>query len=135
MAGDNGHSLDCRDIAPQDVHQTGVAFSKKKLIKIDGHDFEAIENALVKSRNSDKATIIIAKTKIGKGAATLEGSHHTHGAPLGSDEIKQSKIKAGFDPEASFVVSEDVKNAFDKTESGELLSKAWDKMVKKDLPP
>ena len=104
------------------------------VIKIDGHDFEAIENALVKSRNSDKATIIIAKTKIGKGAATLEGSHHTHGAPLGSDEIKQSKIKAGFDPEASFVVGEDVKNAFDKTESGELLSKAWDKMVKKDLP-
>ncbi|MDD2698771.1 MAG: transketolase [Arcobacteraceae bacterium] len=104
------------------------------VIKIDGHNFEEIENALTTSRNSDKPTIIIAKTKIGRGAATLEGSHHTHGAPLGSDEIKASKIKAGFDPEATFVVPEDVKKAFDKTESGELLSKAWDKMVAKDLP-
>jgi transketolase len=104
------------------------------VIKIDGHDFDAIDNALTTSRNSDKPTIIIAKTKIGKGAATLEGSHHTHGAPLGSDEIKASKIKAGFDPEATFVVPEDVKAAFNKVEEGELLSKAWDKMVKKDLP-
>jgi transketolase len=104
------------------------------VIKIDGHNFEEIENALTTSRASDKPTIIIAKTKIGRGAATLEGSHHTHGAPLGSDEIKASKIKAGFDPEATFVVPEDVKKAFDKTESGELLSKAWDKMVAKDLP-
>ncbi|MDX9743328.1 MAG: transketolase [Arcobacteraceae bacterium] len=104
------------------------------VIKIDGHNFEEIENALTTSRTSDKPTIIIAKTKIGKGAATLEGSHHTHGAPLGNDEIKASKIKAGFDPEATFVVPDDVKKAFDKTESGELLSKAWDKMVAKDLP-
>jgi len=104
------------------------------VIKIDGHNFEEIENALTTSRASDKPTIIIAKTKIGRGAATLEGSHHTHGAPLGNDEIKASKIKAGFNPEATFVVPEDVKKAFDKTESGELLSKAWDKMVAKDLP-
>ncbi len=104
------------------------------VITIDGHNFDEIENALVTSRSSDKPTIIIAKTKIGRGAATLEGSHHTHGAPLGSDEIKASKIKAGFDPETTFVVHEDVKKAFDKIESGELLSKAWDKMVAKDLP-
>jgi transketolase len=104
------------------------------VIKIDGHNFEEIENALVASRNSDKPTIIIAKTKIGKGAATLEGSHHTHGAPLGNDEIKASKIKAGFDPESSFVISDEVKKAFNKVEEGELLSKAWDKMVAKDLP-
>ncbi|MCI0501558.1 MAG: transketolase [Epsilonproteobacteria bacterium] len=117
----------------EDVHSRFQA-AGFDTITIDGHDFDAIENALTTSRNSDKPTIIIAKTKIGKGAATLEGSHHTHGAPLGNDEIKASKIKAGFDPEATFVVPEDVKKAFDKTESGELLSKAWDKMVAKDLP-
>ena len=102
------------------------------VITIDGHDFDAIDNALTTSRDSDKPTLIIAKTAIGKGAATLEGSHHTHGAPLGADEITASKTKAGFDPEQSFVVPKDVKEAFDKTTSG--LAKAWDKMVKKDLP-
>ena len=104
------------------------------VITIDGHDFDAIDKALTDSRNSDKPTIIIARTAIGKGAATMEGSHKTHGAPLGNDELAASKEKAGFDPEASFVIPEDVKAAFDKTESGNVLSKAWEKMVKKDLP-
>jgi len=104
------------------------------VITINGHDFDAIENALTSSRASDKPTLIIAKTAIGKGAATLEGSHHTHGAPLGVDELAASKVKAGFDPEQSFVVPDDVKQAFDKTESGAILSKAWDKLVRKDLP-
>jgi transketolase len=102
------------------------------VITIDGHDFDAIDKALTTSRNSDKPTLIIAKTAIGKGAATLEGSHHTHGAPLGDKELSASKTKAGFDPEKLFFVSDEVKSAFDKTNCG--LAKAWDKLVKKDLP-
>ena len=39
------------------------------------------------------------KTAIAKGAVTMEGSHHSHGAPLGDEEIAKSKAKAGFDPE------------------------------------
>jgi len=95
------------------------------VITIDGHDFEAIDKALESSRNSDKPTLIIAKTAIGKGAATMEGSHHTHGAPLGNDELAASKTKAGFDSNASFVVDADVKAAFDKTNTGKALSEAW----------
>jgi len=104
------------------------------VITIDGHNFKQIDDALSKSRNSDKPTIIIAKTSIGKGSATLEGSHKTHGAPLGIDELSASKIKAGFDETKSFNIDDDVKKAFDKTTSGELLSKSWNKLVKKDLP-
>jgi len=95
------------------------------VITIDGHDFDAIDKALETSRDSNKPTLIIAKTAIGKGAATMEGSHHTHGAPLGADELAASKEKAGFDSKASFVVDADVKAAFDKTESGKSLSTAW----------
>jgi transketolase len=104
------------------------------VLTIDGHDFDAIDEALTKARNSLNPTLIIAKTKIGKGAATLEGSHHTHGSPLGEDEIKASKQKAGFDPNETFVISDEVKEAFDKTKQGEELNKAWDKLIKKDLP-
>jgi len=104
------------------------------VLTIDGHDFDAIDNALTSSRNTDKPTLIIAKTAIGKGAATMEGSHKTHGAPLGDDELSASKIKAGFDASKTFVVDSDVKAAFDKTETGALQSKAWDKLVRKDLP-
>jgi transketolase len=104
------------------------------VITIDGHNFDEINDALTKSRASDKPTIIIARTAIGKGAATMEGSHKTHGAPLGDEELKASKQNAGFDPESSFVVPEDVKEVFDKTVSGNELSKAWEKMVGHDLP-
>ena len=102
------------------------------VITIDGHNFEEIDAALSTSRNSDKPTLIIAKTAIGKGAATMEGSHHTHGAPLGIDELSASKTKAGFDANASFVVSDEVKKAFDKTESGKILSDAWNDSLSKD---
>lgn len=95
------------------------------VITIDGHAFEAIDNALATSRNSDKPTLIIARTAIGKGAATMEGSHHTHGAPLGNDELAASKTKAGFDPTKSFVVDTDVKAAFDKKNTGKVLSDSW----------
>jgi transketolase len=104
------------------------------IIIINGHNFKEIDEALAKSRNSEKPTIIIAKTSIGKGSATLEGSHKTHGTPLGIDELSASKIKAGFDKTKSFTIDDDVKQAFDKTNSGELLSRAWNKLVKKDLP-
>jgi len=95
------------------------------VITIDGHNFDAIDKALETSRNSDKPTLIIAKTAIGKGAATMEGSHHTHGAPLGSDELAASKTKAGFDANKSFVVDADVKTAFDKSICGKELSTTW----------
>jgi transketolase len=104
------------------------------VFEIDGHDFDQIDDALTKAKLSNKPVLIKANTAIAKGSATMEGSHHSHGAPLGEDEIKESKKLAGFDPELQFYVPQDVKEAFDKTESGALLQKAWDKLVKKDLP-
>jgi transketolase len=96
-----------------------------EVLEINGHDFTQIDDAITKAKSATKPVLIIAKTAIGKGAATMEGSHHTHGAPLGADEIAASKVKAGFDPEKSFYVSPDVKAAFDKTTTGANLEKAW----------
>ncbi len=96
-----------------------------EVLEIDGHNFDQIEKAIVTGKSSSKPTLIIANTAIGKGAATMEGSHHTHGAPLGEDEIKASKIKAGFDPEESFVVPYDIKGAFDKLVKGVEAEQAW----------
>ncbi len=93
------------------------------VLTIEGHNFKEINDSLTKAKNSNKPTIIIAKTKIGKGSATLEGSHKTHGSPLGIDEIRLSKQKAGFDPDKNFVIDDDVKKAFDKSSCG--LSKKW----------
>lgn len=56
----------------------------------------------------------------------MEGSHHSHGAPLGDDVIAEAKKAAGFDPEKKFFVSEDVMARFRcAIEKGDLLEREW----------
>jgi len=96
------------------------------VMKINGHCYDDIEKALGEVQTATKPTIIIANTIIGKGAGELEGSHHTHGAPLGADIIAESKAKEGFDPEAFFQIPEDVLLRFRcALEQGELAEKEW----------
>ncbi|MBU4195619.1 MAG: transketolase [Alphaproteobacteria bacterium] len=66
---------------------------------IDGHDMDAIKSALKWATRQDKPTLIACKTKIGKGAATLEGSHKTHGAALGAAEIAATRLGLAWDHE------------------------------------
>ncbi|BAK69884.1 transketolase [Aliarcobacter butzleri] len=96
-----------------------------EVIEIDGHNFDQIDKALVAAKSSTLPVLIIAKTAIAKGAVTMEGSHHSHGAPLGEDEIAKSKEKAGFNPNEKFFVPADVKGAFDKLIVGSTAQNAW----------
>ncbi|MFT5662039.1 MAG: transketolase [Sulfurimonas sp.] len=96
------------------------------VLEIDGHNFEEIDAALTTAKSNTKPTIIIAHTLIAKGAGKLEGSHHAHGAPLGDDVIAQAKKDAGFDPEKTFHVDEDVLVRFRcAIEEGDLLEREW----------
>ena len=81
------------------------------VIKINGHCYDEIEEALVKVKEAIKPTIIIANTIIGRGALELEGSHITHGAPLGEKIIEEAKKKEGF-PLDKFYIPEDVLSNF-----------------------
>ncbi|WP_295219201.1 transketolase [uncultured Brevundimonas sp.] len=64
---------------------------------IDGHDMNAIKAAMKWAMRQDKPTLIACKTKIGKGAATMEGSHKTHGAALGAAEIAATRLGLAWD--------------------------------------
>ncbi len=102
--------------------------------RIDGHDFDEINAVLEQAKEQTKPYLIIADTTIAKGACEMEGSHHAHGAPLGCEEIKNSKIKAGFDPEKSFSVDEDVYARFNcALEKGDLAEAKWNALIKNDL--
>ncbi|KQS56532.1 transketolase [Brevundimonas sp. Leaf363] len=59
---------------------------------IDGHDMHAIRAAMKWAVKQDKPTLIACKTKIGRGAATMEGSHKTHGAALGAAEVAATRL-------------------------------------------
>jgi len=60
---------------------------------------------------SDKPSIICVRTKIGYGSQQ-EGSHSTHGAPLGVPDVKYIKEKFGLDPEKTFQIDTDVKDYY-----------------------
>jgi transketolase len=61
------------------------------VIEINGHNHDEIRRALNFTREaSGKPTLIIGHTVMAKGAATQEGSHQTHGAPLSNEERLES---------------------------------------------
>ncbi|WP_458700177.1 transketolase [Sulfurospirillum sp. 1307] len=102
--------------------------------KIDGHDFDEINAVLENSKEQTKPLLVIADTVIAKGACELEGSHHSHGAPLGEDEIANAKKKAGFDPQNKFFIDTKVKEQFEaEAKRGTLAQEAWEKVVENDL--
>jgi transketolase len=70
-----------------------------RVLKVDGHDAEAIDAALVRARASSKPTLICCKTVIGKGAPKKQGSHKVHGEPLGQEEAAAAKAALGLSPE------------------------------------
>lgn len=103
-----------------------------EVARIDGHNFDQIEFVLDEAKNKEKPYLIIANTTIGKGALELEGSHKTHGAPLGEDLIKRAKAELKFDPNKTFVVDEDVLfETRSAVEKGDLEEKLWNEKVAK----
>ena len=57
----------------------------------DGHDFADIERALAEAAADPRPSLIACRTVIGKGAPNKQGTHDTHGAPLGADEVAAAR--------------------------------------------
>ncbi len=97
-----------------------------EVLECNGHDYDEIDATITQAKKANRPVIIIANTIIAKGAGSLEGSHHSHGAPLGEDVIADAKRKAGFDPEKKFFVPEDVMVRFRcAVEIGDLAEREW----------
>lgn len=80
-------------------------------IAANGHDFEAIENALIDALKSDKPTLIAFQTTIGFGAPNKCGSSKCHGAPLGEEETALMRQNLNW-PYPPFEVPHDVLSAW-----------------------
>ena len=92
---------------------------------VDGHNPDAIHAAIAAAQaETGKPSIICCKTLIGKGAATKEGSHKTHGAPLGTEEIAATRQHLGWNY-APFEVPADVYAAWNAAEKGAKLEAEW----------
>ncbi|MBB5746911.1 transketolase [Brevundimonas variabilis] len=93
---------------------------------VDGHDMKAISKAMAWATKQDKPTLIACRTKIGKGAATMEGSHKTHGAALGAAEIAATRLGMSWDHEP-FDLPTEIETAWRKVgKRGGKARKAWE---------
>lgn len=96
------------------------------VMRIDGHDLQAIHSALEPLRQTQKRpTLLIAKTEIGHGSPNRAGNHKAHGAPLGEEEVLLVKKWLGFPPE-SFYVPEQTRIFFKaRAERDQAIHKIW----------
>ncbi|GAA7723558.1 transketolase [Helicobacter pylori] len=101
-----------------------------EVLECDGHDYQAIHDALEEAKKSHKPTLLIAHTIIGKGAVGLEGSEKTHGSPLNKEVLKQSKENAQINPNESFIISPKNKMHFEEVKvRGISLEALWEKSL------
>ena len=108
-----------------------------KVVTIDGHDHEEIRKALADANNeTEKPTLIIGKTIMGKGCVTaedkmFEGECELHGQPIGNTGADYTKtlLNLGANTESPFDIFDDV-GAFYKNLIKEKTAKAAEKKSK-----
>ena len=109
----------------ENIPERFAAYGWHVLPNVDGHDTAALKAAIEAARaETGKPSIICCKTLIGKGAATKEGSHKTHGAPLGADEIAATRRHLGWN-HGPFEVPQEIYSAWNAKEKGAKLENAW----------
>ena len=79
--------------------------------RIDGCDADAIRNAIMQAKASDRPTMIACRTTIGFGAPNLAGTAKTHGAPLGDEEIAATRDALDW-PHDPFVIPDDIRQTW-----------------------
>lgn len=124
---DNGISID-GNVDGWFSDDTGLRFEAygwHVIRGVDGHSSEAIRRAIEEARASERPTLIMCKTIIGFGAPNKAGTHDSHGAPLGDDEIALTRKKLLWDS-IPFDIPADIYAAWDAKEAGAKKEQAWD---------
>ncbi len=76
-------------------------------ISCDGHDPQAIGQAIEAARADGRPSLIACKTTIGFGAPNKAGTNKVHGSPLGKEEIEATRKALGWSS-APFEVPSDI---------------------------
>ena len=81
----DGTTAEVGGVEPLDTKFESFGFDT---VIIDGHDFDAIEDAMAKAKASDKPFAIIMKTVKGKGVSFMENEVGWHGKATNAEEYK-----------------------------------------------
>ncbi|MFA3762339.1 transketolase [Yersinia sp. 2544 StPb PI] len=92
---------------------------------VDGHNADSIKAAIEEAHKvSDKPSLLMCKTIIGFGSPKKAGTHDSHGAPLGADEVAATREALGWKYPA-FEIPQNIYAAWDAKEAGQAKEAAW----------
>jgi len=95
-------------------------------VDVDGHDRPAIRQAIASANESNRPSLVIARTHIGYGSPNKQDTAAAHSNPLGVDEVKLVREAYGWDL-PPFVIPEEVYAWFESgMERGRSAHRAWE---------
>ena len=124
---DNGISIDgeVQGWFTDDTPRRFEAYGWHVIAKVDGHDAQAVHQAIVEAQaTTDKPSLICCQTIIGWGAPNKQGKEECHGAALGEEEIALVRETIGW-PHPPFVIPGDVSAGWDARRKGAQLEAEW----------
>jgi len=124
---DNGISIDGQ-IAPwfvDDVSQRFNAYQWNVIGPIDGHNPDKVAQAIAQAKlETQRPTLIICKTHIGKGSPNRANTAKAHGEPLGADEIALTRAALGWE-HGPFEIPAEVYADWDAKAAGAAREAEW----------
>ena len=104
---------------------TELAFTENVKMRFQAYNWQTLEGdmhnpeemeTLIKQAKGDtgRPTLIILNSVIGKGSPNKEGTAGIHGAPLGNDEIIETRKNLGIPVDESFYIDPDAVRYFNK---------------------
>jgi len=92
---------------------------------VDGHDRNAINQAIKQAKESTKPTMIVCKTSIGYGADSKQDSASSHGAALGAEILSKLRSNLNWDYEP-FEIPDEIYKDWNAVEKGKQLELDWE---------
>ncbi len=130
---DNGISIDgeVHGWFTDDTAKRFEAYGWNVIRGVDGHDPEAITQAITAATSqSEKPTLICARTIIGFGSPNKQGKEESHGAALGKDEVAATRdaLDWRYGP---FEIPAEIYAGWDHKKAGAERERAWHDAVAK----
>ena len=96
----------------------------------DANDLDALRKAIANAQvETAKPSLVIVHSHIAYPAPHAMDTAKAHGAPLGEEEVRATKVELGWDPDKTFVVPEEVAAHMNGVHRGIALEEAWQKKL------
>ena len=124
---DNGISIDGQvdKWFTDDSKKRFEAYGWQVIGDVDGHDAASIYEAISQARSvKDRPSLICCRTKIACGSPNLCCSHKSHGAPLGEEEVANTREALNWSYEP-FVIPDEVYAGWNAVQKGAEWQDEW----------